>query len=245
MDTQRALRQVEESALGERILRLFHAPRRAFEAVADGGSWADWVVPVALVAGFWSAHNLACLAIVAPEPPSGLPGWEQLTEAQREMAAKGLQVWRSHGWFSMPFATAFSSLALAALALLGVARWILRAEANLRQMLALKAYASLVEIPQWILLTPLVRAGHAHASPLSFSAAALLPAEAMGGTFGRFLSGLNLFDLWQMWLVGLGLAVMTGTRPRHATAVVLTLWLAWLALGSLLPALAPEAPPAA
>lgn len=243
MTQTRALDGFEAPGLPERILRLFHEPQRVYAAVAArGGGWTDWVVPTALVAGIWAAHNLAVLSVVAPDAPSEMPGWDSLGEEDREQARQGLLQWRTHGWFSLPAISAFSSLAFTGLVLTGVARWVLRAEASLLQMLMVKAYASLVAIPQWILLTPLVRAGGG-ATPASFSPAALLPAEAAATTLGLFLAGLNLFDAWQAWVIGIGLAVLTGAPRRRSVAAVLVLWVAWLALAALTAAVVPSAAP--
>lgn len=235
MTESRGLVSVEDAGIGHRILRLFHAPRRAYEPIADGGNWPDWVLPVALVALFWAGHNLAGLDVVAPDPPAAMAGWEQLTEEQRELATRGLEVWRGHGWYSMPVISSFTSLALVALALLGISRWVLRVEVTLRQTLAVKAYASLVAIPQWILLTPLVRAGNSTASPMTFSPATLLANGDTDVRLSQFLSALNVFDLWQAIVVGVGLAVMTQAPQKRAIAVVIILWVAWIALGALAP----------
>ncbi len=230
MTEPRALTSVEQIGLAERLLRVFHAPRRTFEAIADGGSFPDWVAPVALVTLFWAAHNLAALPIVTPEL-AAMQGWEQLTEEQRQLR---LEEWRSHGWFGLPLMRSFSSLAIIGLALLGICRWMLRADVSLRQTLAVKAYASLVAVPQWILLTPLVRAGDASASPLIFSPRSLLT-DASSSLLSNFLGALNVFDLWQIGVVGIGLSVMTGQPVRRTTGVILVMWLAWNAVGALAP----------
>jgi hypothetical protein len=237
----RALTSVPQIGLVERILRIFHAPRRTFESITDGGGFPDWAAPVALVILFWAGHNLAALPIVAPDTPSSIHGWEQLTEEQRQMATQGLEVWRSHGWFSTPLVVSFSSLAIVGLALLGISRWVLRAQLSLRQALAVKAYAALVAIPQWILLTPLVRAGDATASPLNFTAGVFIENPA-ASQFGRFLGSLNVFDLWQAIVIGIGLAVMSGQSSKRTVSIIVVLWLAWGAIGALAPAAGPLPP---
>ena len=78
MTEPRALTSVEQIGLAERLLRVFHAPRRTFEAIADGGSFPDWVAPVALVTLFWAAHNLAALPIVLPETPAANANWREM-----------------------------------------------------------------------------------------------------------------------------------------------------------------------
>ena len=241
MTEPRGLTSVEQIGLTERLLRVFHAPRRTFESVADGGSFPDWAAPVAVVVMFWAAHNLAVMPIVAPETPSAIAGWEQLTEDQRQVAVQGLEAWRSHGWLTMPLVSSFSSLAIVGLVLLGVCRLMLRAEISLRQTLAVKAYASLVAVPQWILLIPLVRAGDAAASPLTFPLGALL-GDPSASLFGRFLGAVNVFDLWQVAVVGIGLSVMTGQPARRTTGVVFVLFIAWFALGALAPTAVSQTP---
>ena len=159
IDHPRGLGPVEQTGMVDRLLAVFRSPRRAFEAVADGGRWTDWVLPVALGAGVWAAHNLATLSLAAPEEPAAIEGWEQLDERERESTTTRNQQWRTHGWIRSPLVARFSGLAAAALVLVGLARWVLRSEAGLRQMLAIKSYASVVCVPQWILLTLLVRIG--------------------------------------------------------------------------------------
>ena len=245
IDHTGGLGPVEQTGLGERMLAVFHAPRRAFEAVADGGRWFDWVLPVVLAAGVWAAHNLATLSQAAPEEAAAIDGWEQLDEDGRKNVALRHEAWRGHGWASFPLVARFSGLAAVALVLVGLARWVLRSEASLRQMLAIKSYAGLVTVPQWILLTLLARIGASEppapfTGPGVFHAGVLLPAGAESFA-GRFLMGLNLFDLWQAILLGIGLAVITGVPRSRALVVVLVPWLVWTAMGALP---SPDAAPA-
>ena len=243
MTETRALTPDTQLGLLERMLRVFHAPRRTFESITDGGGFPDWAAPVALVILFWAAHNLAALPIVAPDTPSSIQGWEQLTEEQRQVATQGLEVWRSHGWFTMPLVESFSYLAFVGLVLLGIARWVLRSPLTLRQTLTVKAYASLVAIPQWILLTPLVRAGDATASPLKFTLGVFL-ADPSASQVGRFLGSLNVFDLWQAVVIGIGLSVMSGQPSKRTVTIIIVLWVAWAAIGALAPAPMPPPTPA-
>ena len=55
------------------------------------------------------------------------------------------------------------------------------------------------------------------------------------GPGGRWAlqQGLNLFDLWQVVLVGIRLAMVTGTPRTRALVTELVPWLVWTALGAL------------
>ena len=228
MTETRALTSVERIGFSSRLVRVFHAPRSTFESVADGGSFPDWAAPVALVVLFWAAHNLAVMPIVFPETTPELD----------QMATQARDVWRSHGWFSLPLVSSFSNLAIVSLVLLGVSRWVLRAEITLRQTLAVKASASLVAIPQWILLTLTAGTGLTTASPLIFTPGVLL-ADPSATLPGRILLSLNVFDLWQAVVIGIGLSVLTGQASKRTVSIIISLWVAWAVFGALAPASAP------
>jgi len=236
----RALTSVERIGFSSRLLRVFHAPRSTFESVADGGSFPDWAAPVALVVLFWAAHNLAVMPIVFPETSTSLEGSETTPELD-QMATQARDVWRSHGWFSLPLVSSFSNLAIVSLVLLGVSRWVLRAEMTLRQTLAVKAYASLVAIPQWILLTLTAGTGLTTASPLIFTPGVLL-ADPSATLPGRILLSLNVFDLWQAVVIGIGLSVLTGQASKRTVSIIIVLWLAWAVFGALAPTTAQQLP---
>ena len=223
----------EESSLTQRLRRVFYAPRDAFEPVAvDGGSWTDWLLPMTLLALIWSVSNWATLSIVAdPELPRIQQELTQLDDETRATALQSLQMWREYGWFTTPFVNAFSELAAVGLILTGVIRFGLRAEVSLRQMLTVKSYAGVIAGLQWIVMVPLIRA---NASPdIALGLGALVPAGMEGTFFGHFLTSLNLFGLWQAWVIGIGVSVMTRVPQRRAVLTVVSLWLAWIAMGAM------------
>ena len=107
-----------------------------------------------------------------------------------------------------------------------------------RQMLVAKAYASLVLIPEWLVRTLLMRARgtpQVHTGPGVF-----VGEEMAGGFFGRLLLGINLFDLWQLWILGVGVAVMARAPEKKVLAGLLILWLLWISFGAAIEGMAPR-----
>ena len=162
-----------------------------------------------------------------------------MTEDEREMARQALEMWKSHVWFTLPLVNSFASMAAGALVMVPIVRWTLRREVSLRQMLAVKAYAALVVIPRWLLLTIFHRLG---ATNTVFGPAAFLDDEQRNTLFGQWLTGLDVFDLWQAVVVGVGVAVMSGRETRHGVLLAVGLWGGWIILGSLISQL-PTGPP--
>ncbi len=64
---------------------------------------------------------------------------------------------------------------------------------------------------------------------LPTSPAAFFP-DGATGVHVRLLSALDLFALWSLALVILGMAPLAGVSKARAAAVVLVLWLAWVAI---------------
>ena len=71
--------------------------------------------------------------------------------------------------------------------------------------------------------------------------AALLAPDERNDVGGQILVGLDLFDLWQAVVLGIGLGVMSGRDPRAGIALSIGLWITWVVLGALIGAL-PTAP---
>jgi hypothetical protein len=68
---------------------------------------------------------------------------------------------------------------------------------------------------------------------LPTSPAAFLAAEAQGVHVG-LLSALDVFDLWALGLLVIGMAQVAGVSRARAAAVTTVLWLSWVALSSAL-----------
>ncbi len=224
---------LDQLTLSDRMVRVFHAPLTSFRAVQEDQSWQDWAIPVVVMFSVWIATNFATLSVVGdPELPAFQERLESLTEEQRDRAMESLSIWRQHGWFTMPIVSGFSSLAALGLVLLALGRYAFKADVALKGMLVVKAYAMLVLIPEWIVRAPLILI---HQTPdIQLGPGAFVSAEIAGTFVGRVLTAIDFFDIWQGWIMGIGLAVMAGIPPRRGVIGVLALWVSWVVVGALL-----------
>lgn len=220
----------EDLTLPQRLLCVFYAPRASFEAVVERENSHDWLVPVLIACAVGLAAHQLTLDIVADlEAPAVQEQMEQMSEEEREQYVQGVQVLRTHGWMMVPIGL-FISLVVVSVVVLMVARFLFNAEVTYRQMLVVKGYASLIAIPEWIVRTPLMLVGGS--AEVHTGLGAFVP-EAMAGTFaGRLLSAVNFFDVWQLWVMGVGLSVMTGVSTKKALITLLVLWGLWIAGGA-------------
>lgn len=96
--------------------------------------------------------------------------------------------------------------------------------AGFRQTLAIAVHATVVLALGQLVVTPLSVVRESLTTPLSL--AAILPLVEDGTLAARMLGGLDLFSLWWMALIAIGLAVLTG-RPAWRYG----LWLAGIYFG--------------
>jgi hypothetical protein len=228
----------EEMSLGERLIRVLYAPHRSFAAVAGREQVHDWLLPALLAcAAGLVAHSCTIDLITDLQSPVVQQQMEQLGEAEQEQYIQSLQVMRAQGWMMVPIGV-FSSLVIVAGVALLFTRQFFSSEITYRQMLVAKAYASLVLIPEWLVRTLLMRARgtpQVHTGPGVF-----VGEEMAGGFFGRLLLGINLFDLWQLWILGVGVAVMARAPEKKVLAGLLLLWLLWISFGAAIEGMAPR-----
>ena len=65
--------------------------------------------------------------------------------------------------------------------------------------------------------------------------------EATTTFFGRVLMNINFFDLWQLWIMGIGLSMLGSIDRQRAQWTLVALWVMWLFGGAGLEVLGAQA----
>jgi len=219
----------EDLGLPGRLLRVFYAPRTSFAAVVGRESAHDWLLPVLLVCavGLVSHHLILDITIASRLAAPAVQ--EQMERMSEEERAQYVNVLRANSWMEVPIGL-FISLVVVAGVALALARWLFDGEITYQQMLVVKAYASLVIIPEWIVRTPLILA---RGTPEVHTGLGAFVSGELARTFaGRVLTFVNFFDIWQICVMGIGIAVMTDAPTKKATIALLVLWAFWIIGGA-------------
>ena len=223
----------EDLNLWERLKRVFYAPSTSFVAARGDPGFHDWLLPTVLVVVVWVGMNWLTLDIVTDrDHPVIQEQLADMPEDNRQRVLDWMEMTREHGWYSMPPVVGFAMLVVIGLALLAVARWIFRSDATLRDMLVVKAYASIIGGAELCARTFLILL---HGTPQVYlSPGALLSPEMRETLIGRILTAANLFDCWQAGVVGIGLSVMVGMPHRRGMVAIVVLWGIWVVAGAAL-----------
>lgn len=166
--------------LAGRMIRTFTAPGRTFASVRERSGWLDWLAPTLIVVAVEVAH------LAARVPTWYMSGWSEVAPALLFSAA-----------------TPFLHLFIAGAVLLLVANFILGGGATNGRMLAVTAYASLVNVADRIVTGLLALAT------------------------GTRVDIAEVFSIWQVLLAAIGTGVMAGCSTRRALVPMLILWAVW------------------
>ena len=210
-------------------------PARAMPQVAESGR----LLP-ALLAATAAAVLLAAAAVprldfarAAAEAFDRGPDAAQMTPHQREQAiATARKLGTVAGYAGALLGPSLMALGAAVALWLGFK--IAGGQPGFRSTFAVASYAQLPGAVQQLLTLPAVLRAEA-LDPillprlLPSSAGALLPVGA-AGPGASFLFALDLFGLWTVALVALGMARAAQVSPRRAVVTASLLWLAWVAV---------------
>ena len=224
----------------DRLVRVFYDPQTSFDAVRERETSQDWFAPVALAILVGLAYHFSTIDI--PHDPH-LPAFQEklskLSQEEREKALDALEASREHSWMRIPV-VAFMSLVVMGAILMAMARSVMQAEVSFRQMLVVKGYASMVLVPEWIVGTMLVLS---KGSPDVQTGPGIFVTPALVGTFvGNLMMAINLFDIWQGYIIGLGVATMADASRTRALVTIFALYAIWIIAGAAVETVAPRVP---
>ena len=230
---ENAATQSPQIGLIGRMIRVFHAPRETFEAAAASRTAIDWVAPAAVSAIVAFAAAVAIMPLAMEEGAKAFQEQmqgQEFGDEQREMMEKMAGAGQTFGLVMAPVGS-FVVLFISALLLLGIAR-IAGADVGYSGMLTVSAYSSLVQALKGIIVTPLMLSKNS--MMVHTGLGLLLPAEMLDSFAGRFLAGIEIFMLWQVVIVAVGISALGKVDTRKALVPVVVLWLVWVLIAAAL-----------
>tara|TARA_Y100000588_G_scaffold149053_1_gene163091 strand:- start:41 stop:793 length:753 start_codon:yes stop_codon:yes gene_type:complete len=217
----------EEMELRDRLWGVFTAPLGSFAAVLGREDWRDWCVPVLIACLMIMGGNYLTLAVVADmESPAVQEQLRDMSEVQQQQFLQFMEVYRAHGWAIIPLVEQSFYLALIGLVVLVFARFLFMGDMSLRQAFIVKGYASLVMAPEAIVRTGLIL--FMGKASVQLGPGILVSQEAAETFWGKVLMGINVFDLWQIWVIAVGMHVLANVAFKRTVVVLGMFWGMWI-----------------
>ena len=219
----------QKSNFLSRLMHIHTAPERAFRAViAQPGTWWQPVLLLALLGAgiIWFTMD----DLIMPAMREGMLE-RDVAEDQIDGA---LPILRLVTWASLLLVP----LRMVVIALVGhlSATLVLGGTGRYVMALAVISYAHLVGVVETIVRVPLMllkQSIEVHLGPVL-----LLPVEMQETFVYRALAQFDVFAIWKVLLMGLGLGLAYGLVPRRTIILMVALWLVWVLATSALGGLA-------
>jgi uncharacterized membrane protein len=212
-----------EASLIVRWKRVFTKPEYSFDLVVGQERAQDWIIPILLTCIVGIIHFYLTIDLVGPLVDSNQ--FDVSDEIQDSQHQEWKEKSRLYGWTLIPVGH-FTSLVFIAVVIMVVSKLAFQVELDFRQALIAKAHATLIIIPEWVVLTLFMlwtgSAGIILGPGIFFE-------SSNPQTFlSRVFFTINFFDAWQVWVLSAAISVFGNINRRRATITLGLVWIAWL-----------------
>lgn len=214
-----------------RMLKVFYKPIQTFRSIAEDCSKADWLLPTVTLAILNLSSNWFVRPIVEPARDAIIESQLlHLPVEQKESVLDIRNTARTIGFLLSPILYFFLLFAVGTV-LFGLNR-LLSGVASYEQVIAIYAYSSLIDAVKLLVITPIIISENTLDVHIGFG---LLLGKQLSQTFiGHIIYNIGLFDIWQVLVISIGLAVIGQMKKRKTLGTVLGLWFIWLIFNAFL-----------
>ena len=217
-----------------RIFGTFFSPGATFASVCNSSTWVDWVAPLAITAiiGIVAAQQAGPIAMQEgiDRQREKIEQNTALSEDQKKKSLEGLEKAQTMGMGKIALVTApvaaLATLAILAGIYLGIANFLFRGTGSYLKAMAVTAYAGLIHSLEAVVLTPLIVMKNT--ANIVMGPALFLPQEQQHTWAYRLASGVDLFTIWYLVVVSIGVGAISGVSSKRVGSVIFPLWLIWV-----------------
>jgi len=221
----------EEKPMGgaSKIINTFFEPRKVFESLKIKPTW---LVPFIIAALLGIGFLYYTYPFIMAQQVERIQENEKIPEEQKERIIEKMTerdhppIWQLS---FAPIGTLVSFVVVAA-ALFFVFNVLLGGDSNYRRVLSVYSYSSLIAIPAMIVKFPLIMMKEN--LNVQTSLALLLSPNTKDSFVYKVFSSFDIFTIWQVILVSMGLGVMYKYGTKKAFTAVFILWVIWILLKS-------------
>jgi hypothetical protein len=217
----------EEKPIGgaSKILNIFFEPKRVFESLKIKPTW---LVPFIIVALLGIGFFYSTYPYIMNQQVERIKDNDKIPEEQKQVIIDKMTE-RTHPpvWqlFLAPLGTIVALVAVAGI-LFFVFNVILGGDSSFRRVFSVYCYSSLIAVPAMIVKYPLIMMKKD--LNVQTSLALLLSAESKNSFLYSFLSSFDIFTIWQLILVSMGMGILYRYSTKKAFTATCILWIIWI-----------------
>ena len=219
--------QPEEKTMGglSKVVNIFFEPRKVFQSLKIKPTWLVSVIIMAVLGmGFfyYTFPYIMNEQVQNIRDNDRIPEQAKLEIIEKMKEAQHPPIWQMA---IAPVGTLIYLVIVAAV-LFFVFNVLMGGDSGFRRVFSVYCYSALVAIPAMIVKYPLVMMkGNIN---VQTSLGLLLSPDAKGSFLHSVLSSFDIFNVWQVILVSMGLGVMYKFSTKKAFTTVAILWIIWI-----------------
>jgi hypothetical protein len=219
--------QPEEKTMGgvSKVLNIFFEPRKVFGSLKIKPTW---LVPFLIMAVLGIGFFYYTFPYIMNQQVERIQENERIPEEQKEQIIENMKEKNHPPVWQLAFAPAGTmvSLVVAAAVLFFIFNVLLGGDSSFRRVFSVYCYASLVAMLGMIVRFPLIMTkGDMN---VQTSLALLLSPNAKDSFLYSVLSSFDVFSIWQVILVSMGLGVIYKYSTKKAFTAVVILWIIYI-----------------
>jgi hypothetical protein len=216
--------QPEEKPMGvaSKVINIFFEPKKVFESLKIKPTW---LVPFLIVAILGIGSFYFTYPFMMKQQVEKITENERIPDEQKQMIIEKMTEQNHPPLWQLPFAPVGVLIVFAILSavLFFVFNVLLGGDSTFRRVFSVYCYSNLIAIPAMIVKFPLIMMKKDLG--VQTSLALLLSADSKDTFLYRIFSGFDIFTLWQVILVSIGLGVLYRYTTKKAFTVVFVLWI--------------------
>ena len=213
----------EEKPMGgaSKIINLFFEPKKVFESLKIKPTW---LVPFIIVAMLGIGSFYFTYPLMMKQQVEKIRENEKIPDEQKQMIIEKMTEQNHPPLWQLPFAPVgvIVVFAIVSAVLFFVFNVLLGGDSTFRRVFSVFCYSSLIGIPSMVVKFPLTMMKQD--LNVQTSLALLLSADSKDTFLYRVLSGFDIFTLWQVILISIGMGVLYSYTTKKAFTVVFVLW---------------------
>lgn len=213
----------EEKPMGgaSKIINLFFEPKKVFESLRIKPTW---LVPFIIVAILGIGSFYFTYPLMMKQQVEKIRENEKIPDEQKQTIIEKMTEQDHPPLWQLPFAPVgvIVVFAIVSAVLFFVFNVLLGGDSTFRRVFSVFCYSSLIGIPSMVVKFPLTMMKQD--LNVQTSLALLLSADNKDTFLYRVLSGFDIFTLWQVILISIGMGVLYSYTTKKAFTVVFVLW---------------------
>jgi hypothetical protein len=214
-----------------RIFNIIFEPRKAFESLKTK---PKWLVPFIIVCLLGMGFYYFAYPIIMSDQMNRIEANEKIPDAQKEMIKERIGQAEHPPLIQLvfqPVAVIFLFLILSGI-MFFVFNVLMGGDSIFKRVLSVVSHSYLIGIPASIVHFPLVFIKRT--MDIHTSLAILLSVDLKDSFIYRFLDGFDIFTLWQVLVLALGLSVMYNFSFKKSFIPILIMWIILILITALL-----------